>query len=160
MLISSEKDTHARDKSSWNCYTILHNHQNKKQQLSSPTRGVLSETKESCHQICHWMKTMVLKEFQRVSKDTQTDNSVLNLELWPWPWSDLSHTCAHQNRFMVLYMSAKAFQNVTNPSRVIERTCNTVIQCLTLNYDSKPTWVKHTWHLCIVICKSHQGFKR
>jgi len=107
-----------------------------------------------------WLVNPVLKEFQRVSKDIQTDNSVLNLELWPWPWSDLSHTCAHQNRFMVLYMSAKAFQNVTNPSRVIERTCNTVIQCLTLNYDSKPTWVKHTWHLCIVICKSYQGFKR
>ena len=47
---------------------------------------------------------------------------------------------------------------------------NTVIQCLTLNYDLdlEPTLVKHmyctsthhTWHLCRVICESHQGFKR
>jgi len=47
-------------------------------------------------------------------------------------------------------------------------TQNTVIQCLTLNYDLdlEPTLVKHLhctsshhfWHLCRVIWKSHQGF--
>jgi len=36
---------------------------------------------------------------------------------------------------MVLDICAKSFQNVTNPSRVIERTHNTVIQCITLNYS-------------------------
>jgi len=46
---------------------------------------------------------------------------------------------------------------------------NSVIQCLTLSYDIdlEPTLVKHThctstyhtWHLCRVICKSHQGLK-
>jgi len=36
---------------------------------------------------------------------------------------------------MVLNICAKSFQNGTNPSRVIERTHNTVIQCITLNYS-------------------------
>ena len=46
---------------------------------------------------------------------------------------------------MELDSYAKSFQNVTNPSSVIERTCNTVIQCLTLNYDLylEPTLVNH-----------------
>ena len=71
---------------------------------------------------------------------------------------------------IAFYVCAKSFQNVTNHSEVIERTRTTAIQCLTVNYDLglEPTMVKHThwtstyhaWHLCPVICKSHQSFKR
>ena len=48
--------------------------------------------------------------------------------------------------FMVLYIRAKSFQNVTNPSRVIEWTRNTVIQCLILTLN---------WHL-LNIHTAHQ----
>jgi len=57
---------------------------------------------------------------------------------------------------MVLYIFTKSFQNVMYPPWVKERTRNTVIQFLTLNYDldHEPTMVKHahctstyhTWH--------------
>jgi len=53
---------------------------------------------------------------------------------------------------MVLYICAKSFQNVTNPSRVIEQTHNTAIQCLTLNYDLdlERILVKHR-HYCLIL---------
>jgi len=49
------------------------------------------------------------------------------------------------NCLMVFNICANSFQNVTSPSRVIEWTHQTVIQCLTLNYDLHlaPTLVKH-----------------
>ena len=69
-----------------------------------------------------------------------------------------------------LDMCAEWFENPTRGSKDIERARNTVIQCLTLNYDYdiEPTLVKHThctsthhtWHLCRSIWKSHQGFKK
>jgi len=65
--------------------------------------------------------------FKIYSADT-TVCLTLNLKR---PWSNM-HS-AHC--LMVLYICAKSFQNFTNPSRVIERTHHTVIQCLTLNYD-------------------------
>jgi len=69
------------------------------------------------------------------------------------------------HRLMILYIHAKAFKNVANHSRGIERTLKTVIQCFTLNYDldlniHTCTLNHHTWHLCRVICKSYKGFKR
>ena len=71
---------------------------------------------------------------------------------------------------IILDICAKLFVNPTRGSKDIERTRKTVIQCLILDcdLDLEPTLVKHrhctlshhTWHLCKVICKSHQGFKR
>ena len=65
---------------------------------------------------------------------------------------------------------AKLFVNPTRGLKDVDRKRNTVIQCLILDcdLDLEPTLVKHrhctsshhTWHLCKVICKSHQGFKR
>jgi len=82
------------------------------------------------------------------------------------PWSNIG--TAH--RLSILDICAKLFVNPTRGSKDIERTWNTVIQCLILDcdLDLEPTFVKHrhcksshhTWHLCKVICKSHQGFKR
>ena len=82
------------------------------------------------------------------------------------PWSNLG--TAH--RLIILDICAKLFENPTRCSKNIERTRNTVIQCLILDcdLDLEPTLVKprhctlsyHTWHLCKVIWKSHQGFKR
>ena len=54
---------------------------------------------------------------------------------------------------MVHYICANSSQNVTNPSRVKERTRNTVIQCLTLNYDLESTLVKYTHWLKILTPK-------
>jgi len=39
---------------------------------------------------------------------------------------------------IVIDIFAMSFQNATNPLKVIEQTCNTVIQCLTMNYDLEP----------------------
>jgi len=82
------------------------------------------------------------------------------------PWSNIGN--AH--RLIILDICAKLLVNTTRGSKDIERTRNTVIQYLILNcdLDLDPTLVKqrhctsshHTWHLCKVICKSHQGFKR
>ena len=80
------------------------------------------------------------------------------------PWSNIG--TAH--RLIILDICAKLFVNPTRDSKDIERTRNTVIQCLILNCDLDPSLVKHrhctsshhNWDLCKVICKSHQGFKR
>jgi len=103
--------------------------------------------------------------FKRYKADTKYSHTMFNLRLWPWPWSNLG--TAH--RLIILDIYA-LFVNPTRGSKDIERTPNTVIQCLILNcyLDLDPTLVKHrhctssyhTWHLCKVICKSHQGFKR
>jgi len=90
-----------------------------------------------------------------------------NLELWPWPWTDLGQTRI-EHPLIILDICAELFANPTRVSKDMERTRNTVIQCLTLNFDLEQTLVKHTqctlnhytWHLCRVICKSYQGFKR
>ena len=52
-------------------------------------------------------------------------------------WSNIRN--AH--RFIILDICAELFKNPTRGSKDIERTQNTVIQCLTLNYDFdlKPT---------------------
>jgi len=107
----------------------------------------------------------------RGSKDIErTQNTVIqclildcDLDL-ERPWSNIG--TAHC--LIILDICAKLFVNPTRGSKDIERTRNTVIQCLILNCDLEPTLVKHrhctlshhTWHLCKVICKSHQGFKR
>jgi len=82
------------------------------------------------------------------------------------PWSNICTV----HRLIILDICAKLFVNPTRDSKEIERTRNTVIQCLILNcdLDLEPTLVKHkhctsshhTWHLCKVICKTHQEFKR
>jgi len=45
------------------------------------------------------------------------------------------------------FFTCVSIQNVTNPPRVIERTRNTAIQFLTLNYDLdlEPTMGKHMY---------------
>jgi len=73
------------------------------------------------------------------------------------------------HRLIILDICAKLFVNPTRGSKDIERTRNTVRQCLILDcdLDLEPTLVKHrhctsshhTWHVCKIICKSHQGFK-
>ena len=86
---------------------------------------------------------------------------------------DLKSTLVkHTNCLIILDICAELFENPIRGSKDIERTQkqNTVIQCLTLNYDLdlELTLVKHmyctsthhTWHLCRVIYESHQGFKR
>ena len=83
-----------------------------------------------------------------------------------WPWSNMRS--AHC--IIVLHMCAKSFPTVINSSRVIKRTGNTVIQCLTLIYGLylEPTLVKqthcksthHTWHMSRIIGVSHQTLKR
>ena len=82
------------------------------------------------------------------------------------PWSNIG--TAH--RVIVANISGKLLVNPTRGSKDIERTQNTVIQCLILNFDLglQLTLVKHkhctsshySWHSCKVICKSNQGFKR
>ena len=82
------------------------------------------------------------------------------------PWSNIDTA----QRLIIIDICAKIFVNPTRGSKDIERTRNTVIQCLILNCDLELnlTLVKHrhctsahhTWHLCKVICKSHKGFKR
>jgi len=82
------------------------------------------------------------------------------------PWSNIG--TAH--RLIILDMCAKLFVNPTRGSKDMEGTWNTVIQCLILDcdLDLEPTLFKHrhcttshhTWHLCKVICTSHQGFKK
>ena len=76
----------------------------------------------------------------------------------------------HYKCLIIANIRAKLFVNTTRGSKDIERTRNTVIQCLLLDCDLDlgPTLVKHRnctsshhiWHLCKVICKSHQRFKR
>jgi len=92
------------------------------------------------------------------------------LKLWPWHWTDLGQTLALHIVSSYLTFVQSFFVNPTRGIKVIERTRNTVIQSLILDcdIDLEPTLVKHwqstsshhTWHLCKVICKSHQGFKR
>ena len=82
------------------------------------------------------------------------------------PWSNLGTS----HRLIILDICAKLFVNSTIGSKDIERTRNTVIQCLIVDcdLDLEPTLVKHkhctsshhTWQLCKIIWKSHQGFKR
>jgi len=71
---------------------------------------------------------------------------------------------------LVCYVCAVTDTNPTRGSKDTERTKNTVIQCLILNFDLdlQLTLVKHkncisshySLHSCKVICKSNQGFKR
>jgi len=58
------------------------------------------------------------------------------------PWSNIR--TAH--RLIVLDICAELFEITTKGSKDIERTQNTVIQCLTLNFDLdlEPTLIKHT----------------
>jgi len=58
------------------------------------------------------------------------------------PWSNISTA----RRLIILDICAELFVNPTRGLKDIERTRNTVIQSLTLNYDLdlKPTLVKHT----------------
>jgi len=82
------------------------------------------------------------------------------------PWSNISTT----HRLIMLDICAKLFVKPTRGSKGKEWTRNKVIQCLILDcdLDLEPTLDKHrhstlshyTWHLCKVIFKSHQGFKR
>ena len=82
------------------------------------------------------------------------------------PWSNIGTA----NRLIILDICAKLFVNPTRGSKDIERTRNTVIQCLILDcdIDLEQTLLKHkhcksshhSCHLYIVICKSHQGFNR
>jgi len=82
------------------------------------------------------------------------------------PWLNIGIA----QRPIILDICAKLFVNPTRGSKDIERTRNTVIQCLILDcdLDLEATLVKHrhctlsyyTWHLCKVICIDHQGFKR
>ena len=91
-------------------------------------------------------------------------DTVLNLE--QWPLTELGQTYAlHIDSS---YFCAELFVNPNWGSKDKEQTQNTVIQCLTLNYDLDPILVKHmhctsthfTWHLYRVICNFQQGFKR
>jgi len=82
-----------------------------------------------------------------------------------WPY--LNIRSAHRR---IMLDICELFENPTWCSKDIERTRNTVTQCLTLNYDIalQPTLVKHThctlthhnWHVCRVIWKFHKWFKR
>ena len=73
------------------------------------------------------------------------------------------------HRVIIANISGKLFVNPTRGSKDKEWTQNTVIQRLILNFDLdlQLTLVKqhctsshYSWHLCKVICKYHQGFKR
>ena len=82
------------------------------------------------------------------------------------PWSNIG--TAH--RVIMANISGKLFVNPTRGSKDKERTQNTVMQRLILNFDLdlQLTLVKYkhctsshySWHVCKVICKYHQGFKR
>ena len=114
------------------------------------------------------------RSFQNVTNPSRVIERTRNTVL-PWtitlslnrPWPNI---CTAY-RLIILDICAKLFENPTRGSKDnIEQTQNTVIQCLTLNYDLdlEPTLVKHThctsshhtWLLCQVIWKSHQGFIR
>ena len=83
-----------------------------------------------------------------------------------WPWSNIH--IAH--RLIILDICAELFVNANRGLTNKERTRNTVIQCLILNYDfahetilvkhTQCTLTHHTWHLSRVICEFHQGIKR
>jgi len=85
----------------------------------------------------------------------------------PITWTLINIGTAH--RLSIADIWAKLFVNSTRGSKDIEQTRNTVIQCLILDCDLylEMTLVKHrhctsshhSWHLCKIICKSHQGFK-
>ena len=101
--------------------------------------------------------------------DTKYSHTLVKLELWLWPWPDLGQIYAQQIDLSYLTF-VQFFENPTKASRDIERTRNTVIQCLTFNYDIdlEPTLVNHmqctlthhSWHVCRVIWKSHHDSKR
>jgi len=59
------------------------------------------------------------------------------------PW--LNICTAH--RHIILDIYAKLFENPTRGSKDTEQTWNTVIQCLTLNFDLELTLVKHALHI-------------
>ena len=83
-----------------------------------------------------------------------------------WPWSNIC--TAH--RVIIANTSGKLFVNPNRGIKDKERTENTVIQCLILNFDLdlQLTLVKHKhctsshyrWHSCKTVCKFHQEFKR
>jgi len=83
----------------------------------------------------------------------------LTLKYQPWPWSYLGKNCTlHIISWYFTFVQSFQTCNVTNHSRCLVSTCNTVVQYLTLNYDLdlEPTLVKHmhctstlhTWYLC------------
>jgi len=71
------------------------------------------------------------------------------------PWSNERTS----RRLIILNSCEKLFVNPTRGSKDMERTQNTVIQCLIVNVDPEPTLVNHThctsthhtWHLNRVI---------
>jgi len=103
--------------------------------------------KQSCPPVCHWMESIFFVEEGEIVILSYHRRCMCNMgkrvNFLPWPWTDLG--------------------------KDKERTQNTVIQCLILNFDLdlQLTLVKHrhctrshhTWHLCKVICKSHRNSK-
>jgi len=103
----------------------------------------------------------------RVSKDIEWTQ----LCVWPktitltlkWPWSN-KHS-AHCRRYFTL---CNDISKCHLPFTGYRAAGNTVIRCLTLNYDLdlKQTLIKnmhctltdHIWQLCRVTCKSHKGY--
>jgi len=124
----------------------------------------------SSHHSWHLCR-VICKSNQGLNKyraDIKYSHTMFNLKILTLtlnqPWSNIGTAY----RLSIADIRAKLFVNSTRGSKDIERTRNTVIQRLILDCDLDPTLVKHrhctsshhTWHLCKVICKSYQGFKR
>ena len=103
------------------------------------------------------------------TQNTVTQCLILNFYIdLNWPCSNIC--IVHRFIIHVADIRAKFFVNNIRGSNDIERTPNTVIQCLILNCDldiEQPlvkqrycTSSHHSWHLCTVICKSNQEFYR
>jgi len=85
--------------------------------------------------------------FKSYRADTLYSRTMFNLELWTWPWSALGQTYAlHIDSSSLTFAQSFSF-NPTRGSKDIERTRNTVIQCLTINYglDLEVTFIKHSY---------------
>jgi len=95
-------------------------------------------------------------------------HTMFNLELWPWPYTNLCQTYTlHIDlsylTFVMSYLWIPPWlQNIKSNTKYSHTMFNlelwpwpytNICQTYTLQID-------HTWHLCIVICKSHQMFKR
>ena len=105
--------------------------------------------------------------FKRYRADTKYSHTMLNLKLWPWPWTDICQkrhcTSFHRSRHLcrVICKSNQGFKRY----RANMKYSHTILDC---DLDFEQTLVKHrhctssyyTWRLCKVICKSHQEFKR
>jgi len=98
------------------------------------------------------ISTELFENSTRGSKDIeQTQNTIIqSLTLKYVP--DLEPTMvkhALHIRLIILNICAQLFENPTRGSKDIERTQNTIIQSLTLNFDRdlELTLVKHTLHI-------------